>query len=269
MKFFSLSLIALLMATKTFGKNIHVSKKGFIDEIKQHRGIYSNGETNFETWRSPEGNGYLIPNKKATDPVGYDYQLGYALQLKDEGLTESLIPVYETNVTALGFPKFWNKFEEPCEAEPRTITIILDSIEEETKASVKNSKEFIFFGLEDQDEIVTETVVKLVTVHSTTTVTRKGTGEAAKPTAKPAVKAGTESKPSITTAPQTITLGFGIDNETNSGYTNTSEWNTLETSISNYSTISNNTMMNEGFLERAVSNSILGAAILLGIGLMM
>ncbi|VEU24001.1 DEKNAAC105269 [Brettanomyces naardenensis] len=231
-------------------KNVYVSKQSYIEEIKQHRGIYATDNTTFNTWKSQNGTTYLVPERKE----GSGYQLGYALQFSDAELTGSVVPVREENITALGFPWFWQKFE-PCDDEPRKITIILDSVKE--KKDDVEDENFQFIGLDqEKEEVVTETFVQLVTVHSTTTIAKEASDT-------------TQVRPTETDF-QTITFDFELSNGTETAYGNKSD-SYSESSIGRLSTVANHTLLaNGGFeLQESLCNSILGAAIVIGSMMMM
>lgn len=234
---------------QALGKSVHVSKEKFVNEIKQHRQAYAEQETEFNTWKAPNGEIYLVPefrSNKESQKSGE--QLGYLLSMKenDELAKQSLVAVKEENITALGFPFFW---KSPCEEEeeeeeeepPRKITIILDGIDAKMSTEKEESDEsnnLRFVGLEDEDpkSLVTETLVRQITLNSTITSVHQKTSTT--PAARMPVSNvtdipktnGTSTTPLSSKQTDTwttsriaanVTLGFGLANDTDTERGNT------------------------------------------------
>ncbi len=289
---------SILFAMQALGKKVHVSKAKFVNEIKQHRNVYAEQETDFNTWKAPNGEIYLVPEFRNKNKQS-DEQLGYALSMSedDELAQQSLVAVKEENLTALGFPIFWHtpceEEEEEEEPQPRKITIILDGIDatmetgEEAKAENNNLK-FVGLENEDSDKLVTETLVQQITLNSTITSIHKktlayaGTGIFVLNVTDIPTAASTLTTPAttLTTPPissnadtwetskisRSLTLGFGLTNDTDTVQNNSS----VPGSNSTHSTFSPQTIAdqtesaNEAFNALPeLYHSLFGAAVLL------
>lgn len=211
----------LLLASQALARKIHVNKDSFIQEIKDHRTALDTNTTSFSFWSSPLSTTYLVATNNDTSLEG---ALGYVLSFdrSDEAIQHSFVPIKETNVTSMGFPMFWKHMEEDdCdggddedEEQPAgtsiTITIILDGVD----PASADSNQFVYLGLQDQDEIITETVVE--TIRSTTTITLKKALSTAVAAYNGTMNThdGSVTDSTISTISQTFTWGFDVNNDT-------------------------------------------------------
>lgn len=189
-------------------KEINDITGGILKTILNNRDFGSNTIT-FSEWRNPNNELYIVPFTDENTDVSA-LGLGYTLYTHNKIDYNSLdfgdvVEIREQNITAMGFPLLWNKGDN-CDGDndgtantsfsfgTRKFMLVevnnqaLGFTEVENNSEVhkgneyvkrsnefSNTETFLFFGIGDINDtdrsVVYETLIKYITIHTTTTFT--------------------------------------------------------------------------------------------------
>lgn len=186
---------------------LSISKQQYAESILAHRtGISSD----MQQWKSPQGHNYLVPADQSN--------LGYSLDV--EQVIAGMVPVIEEDLTAMNFPVSWD--QKPVSELNLDGSLQLNVADERDSSQSVNGFVFLNSETDEADLVVYETVVKQVTVHSTTTMPAT--------TNPPLLLANTTQIYAVTSSIDPITYGLEASEtinqtEASSVYSDTTEEN--------------------------------------------